>query len=58
MVACVWFAEMESFLRSYVDKFKYKNISTLEWKNYFLQYFQKKVRSGIPCLLNREFVCV
>ena len=42
---------MKGYLRAHVEQFKYKAISTEEWKKFFLKYFQEQV---IVCMNNNQ----
>ena len=33
----------EPFLRAYIDKFKYKSITTSDWKAFLYEFFSEKV---------------
>ena len=33
----------DQYLRKHVEHFKYKTITTDDWKNFFLSYFDKQV---------------
>ena len=35
---------LDEFLRAYVNKFKISTVTTLEWKDFFLEFFDKEVR--------------
>ena len=37
--------EFEEFLRSYIQKFKHQSITTQDFKDYLLSYFQDKVKT-------------
>ncbi|XP_077991660.1 leukotriene A-4 hydrolase-like [Glandiceps talaboti] len=37
----------EPFLRSYIDNFKYKCLTTAEWKDYLFSFFKDKVAEGV-----------
>lgn len=39
--------EFEEFLRSYIEKFKFKSINTADWKEYFMSFFHEKASSGV-----------
>ena len=41
----------EGFLKAYIEEFKYKSITTDDWKNFLYQHFSDKV---IKCLLFKE----
>ena len=34
---------LDGFLQSYVEAYKYKNLTTLEWKEFFLNFFEEQV---------------
>ena len=36
--------EFEPFLRSYFETFKYKSITTSDWKDYLYKYFSNKIQ--------------
>lgn len=38
---------LDSFLKSYVQKYKYRTINSVEWKEFFLEYFNKEVSEGV-----------
>ncbi|XP_064400274.1 leukotriene A-4 hydrolase-like [Halichondria panicea] len=38
---------LDGFLRSYVNKYKFLTITSVEWKQYFLEYFKKQVDEGV-----------
>ncbi|PIK43951.1 putative leukotriene A-4 hydrolase [Apostichopus japonicus] len=40
-------AEFEDFLKSYIQKFKFKSINTADWKSFFLSFFHEKESSGV-----------
>lgn len=35
--------EFDKYLRAHVEHFKYKTITTKDWKDFFLSYFHKQV---------------
>lgn len=37
----------DQYLRAHVEHFKYKTITTDDWKNFFLSYFDKQVKEGL-----------
>ncbi|XP_071500890.1 leukotriene A-4 hydrolase-like [Diadema antillarum] len=39
--------EFEAFLKSYIEKFKYKTLPTQDWKDYLLEYFQEQAAAGV-----------
>ena len=36
---------LDEFLRAYVKKFKFSTVTTLEWKDFFLEFFDKEVHA-------------
>eukprot|EP00731_Ephydatia_muelleri_P001109 Em0001g1109a len=40
-------AIMESFLKAYVEKFKFQSITTDDWKTFFLSHFSTEASSGV-----------
>jgi len=38
----------ESYLKIYLERFKYKSINTDSWRNHLCQYFSKKNESFFP----------
>lgn len=44
----------EPFLKSYLDKFKYKSIVTSTWKDYLYEYFKDKVE--VRCYFSMYYV--
>ena len=47
-------AIMESFLKAYVEKFKFQSITTDDWKTFFLSYFSTEVGILFVCTLYLE----
>ncbi len=43
-------ATFEPFLRAYIHKFKYKSITTSEWKSFLYEFFADKVCWSLSCL--------
>ncbi|KAL4226486.1 Leukotriene A-4 hydrolase [Mactra antiquata] len=40
-------AVFDPFMKSYIEKFKYKSITTTDWKDYLLSYFSEQASSGV-----------
>ena len=48
---------LDEFLRAYVNKFKFSTVTSVEWKDFFLQFFDKEVcaytySSYVQCIMN------
>ncbi|XP_062515837.1 leukotriene A-4 hydrolase-like [Corticium candelabrum] len=39
--------QFELYLRSYIETFKYKTVTTDQWKHHFLTYFHKQAEQGV-----------
>nr|XP_054751062.1 leukotriene A-4 hydrolase-like [Lytechinus pictus] len=39
--------EFEGYLKAYIDKFKYRSLTTQDWKDFFLEYFHEKAAAGV-----------
>jgi leukotriene-A4 hydrolase len=43
IIHVVTLGSLDEFLRAYVKKFKFSTVTTLEWKDFFLEFFDKEV---------------
>lgn len=43
MILFLYSGALDAYLRSYVEKYKFLTITSVEWKENFLQYFNKQV---------------
>lgn len=46
---------LDEFLRAYVNKFKFSTVTSLEWKDFFLEFFDKEVHNNyVNCSMTFE----
>lgn len=50
--------QFEPYLKSYIEKFKYKTVTTDQWKEHFLKYFHEKVGRLVACLDESLRLCL
>lgn len=43
ILACIISEVFEGFLKAYIEQFKYKSITTDDWKEFLYDYFKSKV---------------